>query len=189
MDHPVAPEHQLVELEGAVALLVHIDLEGGIERMGGDFVVVGEGDDVVPETCILRIRLIRPLLALIRRERALDTGMGVEVRPFPAVRRIQVPVGIEDVRAAERPRLTEVVDGADGGDKDRQEEQNQYGIDNLEQDATHPAQDMTFVCSVFPHANLSGTNRRMRRHPNSFRRRLSFPSARQASPVLPLSRT
>ena len=189
MDHPVAPEHQLVELEGAVALLVHIDLEGGIERMGGDFVVVGEGDDVVSEAFVLGEGFVRPFLTLIRREGALDTGMGMEIRPFPTVSRIQVPVRIEDIRAAERLRFTEVINGADGGDEDRQEEQNQDGIDNLEQDATHPAQDMTFVCAVFFHANLSGTDRRMRRHPNSFRRRRSSPSAPPAFPALPPSRT
>ena len=189
MDHPVAPEHQLMELEGAVALLVHIDLEGGVEGMAGDLVVVGEGDDVVPEPFILGIRLVRPQLALVRREGTLDPGVGVEVRPFPAVRRVQVPVRVEDVRPAERARFAEVVDGADGGDEDPEEKQNQDGIDNLEQDVTHPAQDMTFVCGVLSHANLSGTNRRMHRHPNSFRRRPSSLSAPRAFPVLPLSRT
>ena len=185
MDHPVAAEYQFVELERAVALLVHIDLQGGVERMPGDLVVIGEGDDVVPEAGVLRIRFVRPEFALVRREGALHAGMGVEIRPLPAIRRIQVPVRIEDVRSAEGLRLPEVINGADGGDEDSQKEQNPCGIDNLEQDATHPAQDMTFVCAALSHAILSGTNRRMRTHPNSFRRRPSSPSARRAFPALP----
>ena len=121
MDHVVASEHELVELEGAVALLVDIDLERGVERMDRELVVVGEGDDVVPEFLVLRERLVRPFLALVRRERALDAGMGVEIGPFPAVSRVQAAVRVEDVRPAERLRGAEVVNGADGSNQDGQE--------------------------------------------------------------------
>ena len=175
--HPAAPEHQLVELVGAVALLVHIDLEGGVEGMDGDLVVVGEGDNVVVQLLVGVIHFLRPGLALVGREGTLHPRMGMEARPFPAVRRVQVPVRIEDVRTAERMRLAEVVDGADGGGEHRQKEQNHDRIDNLEQDAAHPAQDMSFVCALIFHANLSGTTRTRRRRRSSFRRRRTSPSA------------
>jgi hypothetical protein len=134
-----------MEFERAVTLLVHIDLEGGVGGMDGEFVVIGEGDDVIAELLVLRQCLIRPLLTFVHRERPFDTGMGMEIGPLPAVSGIQTAVGVEDVRTAERVWVTEVVNGTETGPQDCQNQQKGGGKDNLEQDMMYPAQDMTLV--------------------------------------------
>ena len=129
----LATEHQFMELEGTVTLFVHIDLEGGVERMGGDLVVVGEGHDVVTEFFVGVIGRIRPLFALVRREGALHPSMGVEIRPLPSGCGIQVAIGIEDVRTAERPGLAKTVDGAQLGCEHPHHQQQQQDADPFHQ--------------------------------------------------------
>ena len=66
--------------------------------------------------------------------------MRVKAGPFPAVRRVQVAIGVENVRTAEGLRFPEPVNGAHAGRENAQEQQEQEGNDNHEQAPQEPAQ-------------------------------------------------
>lgn len=131
--HVAAPEHQFVVFEQVVAVLVDIDLQQRVVRMHGQLIVVREGHDVVAEFAVGRIGFVGPVCAFV--QDALHPGVGMEVGPFPAERRISaVPIGVEDVRSAERPRFGKIVDGAHAGDEDRQKGDQDQCCQGLEHD-------------------------------------------------------
>ena len=169
--HPVASEHQLVELERTVALFIDIDLERGIERMRRNLVVIGKGDDVVSQLPVGVIHFLRPGLALVGREGPFHPRMRMQARPFPTEGRVQVPVRIVDIIAGKRRRSPEVINGAHPRNQDRQEQQDEDTDENL--------------LHIIP----SRTGNKMCRRRNNSHRTASSPSARPAFPALPASHT
>lgn len=76
----LASEHQFVILEQIDAVLIDIDLQQGVVRMYGQFIVIRECYDVVSEFPVSFIGLGGPILAFV--QDALHTRMRVEVGPF-----------------------------------------------------------------------------------------------------------
>ena len=93
-------------------MFVDIDLQQGVVRMYGQFIVIRECYDVVSEFPVGFIGLGGPILAFV--QDALHTRMRVEVGPFPTKCRVfpSPLVGIENVRAAEWFGFAEIVYGA-----------------------------------------------------------------------------
>ena len=118
VNHLLASEYQFVEFEGAVALLIHVHLQGGIEGVFRDVVVVGEGYDIVAQFFQGFIGFFRPVFAFV--QGAFYFRVAVEQRPLPAVLLPEISIGIEDVRAFEGLALTEVIDGAQAGCENQQ---------------------------------------------------------------------
>lgn len=108
----IASEHQFVPLEQIDAVLIDIDLQQGVVRMYGQFIVIRECYDVISEFPVGFIGLGGPILAFV--QDALHTRMRVEVGPFPTKCRVfpSPLVGIENVRAAEWFGFAEIVYGA-----------------------------------------------------------------------------
>lgn len=108
----IASEHQFVILEQIDAVLINIDLQQGVVRMYGQFIVIRECYDVISEFPVGFIGLGGPILAFV--QDALHTRMRVEVGPFPTKCRVfpSPLVGIENVRAAEWFGFAEIVYGA-----------------------------------------------------------------------------
>ena len=104
-----AAEHQFVELEGAVALLIHIHLQGGVVGMFCELVVIGKGDNIVAQAAVYRVCIGGVIGALVHRPGTVHPGMRMEVGPFPAQRAVQGGIGVKDVRSAERPGRAEIV--------------------------------------------------------------------------------
>jgi len=105
--HPVASEYEFVIFEKIVSVLIYIDLKRRVKGMDGQFVMVGECDDVISELRKGVIYLRRIVFTFI--EDAVDTGVGVEIRPFPAMGRIEVTIRIKDVRSLERDRIIKCI--------------------------------------------------------------------------------
>ena len=82
----LASEHQFVILEQIDAVLIDIDLQQGVVRMYGQFIVIRECYDVVSEFPVSFIGLGGPILAFV--QDALHTRMRVEVGPFPTKCRV-----------------------------------------------------------------------------------------------------
>ena len=122
-----AAEHQFVELEGAVALLIHIHLQGGVVGMFCELVVIGKGDDIVAQAAVYRVCIGGVIGAFVHRPGTVHPGMRMEVGPFPAQRAVQRSIGVEDIRAAERPGRAKMIYGRKFRHQHQQYKQQEHG--------------------------------------------------------------
>ena len=130
VDDLFAAEDQLVVFKQVVAVLIDVHLEGGVVRMHRELVVVGEGDDIVVELLQIVIDFAGPEFALV--QRAFHTRVTMKEGAFPAIRRIQFPVGIEDVRPLEGSGRAETVNGGYTGHTDHEQEDDKGQAQRLE---------------------------------------------------------
>ena len=116
-------EHQFVELVRAVSLFIDIHLQGAVEGMICNLVVVGESHDVVAQGTQHGIRIGGRVRAFVQGPGAVHTGVGMEQGPFPALATVQRLVRVEDVGAAECLWHPEGIHRADAGDQHQQQDQ------------------------------------------------------------------
>ena len=76
-------ENQFVIFEKIISMFIQIDLKVRIGRMVRQFVVIGEGHDVIAESPEGVQHLCRSMVTFIKR--SLHHCMGMEICPFPAI--------------------------------------------------------------------------------------------------------
>ena len=103
----VRAEYELVILTHSVSVFIDVDLEGRVVWMGGELVVVGEGEDSISEFHIVAVDRVRPLRTFV--QRSIDSGVSVEVGSCPTDVPVDVCIRVEYVRPAERCRIFEIV--------------------------------------------------------------------------------
>ena len=163
MDDLLAAKHQLMEFEGAIAVLIDIDLQCGVEGMCGQLIVIREGDNVVAQFLQCLERLASRIFTLVPWQRSFHLGMCVKQCPLPTdgysvcrhsrADAIQRTIGVEDVRSFKRCRITEIVDRADSCYQYSQQDYKQQRRHDLEQKADHFVGYSLYAIQIL-HSNL-----------------------------------
>ena len=137
-------EHQFMVFEKVDTVLIYIHLQCGVERMAGEFVVVGKGDYVVAERSQGVIHCLRAVTALI--EDAVNLGVSMEIGPFPIERNslgaecVQGVVRVIDAFPAETLLFREVIHGTyrtDGCHQKHKEQQSRQTESKAQKDLSY----------------------------------------------------